>query len=108
MRKAQETHAFQVQPYLDTAGVARKIVEFLKGRKIFTQGDPSNTVLYVQEGTVKLTVVNEKGKEAVIALLGAGDFLGEGCISNGSPVRKAPNGSIPTAPTKFLKYQFSL
>ena len=99
MRKAQETHAFQVQPYLDTAGVARKIVEFLKGRKIFTQGDPSNTVLYVQEGTVKLTVVNEKGKEAVIALLGAGDFLGEGCISNGSPVRMATATAMaPTAP----------
>ena len=100
MRKAQETHAFQVQPYLDTAGVARRIVKFLNGRTIFSQGDPSNTVLYVQEGTVKLTVVNEKGKEAVIALLGAGDFLGEGCISNGSPVRMATATAV--APTTAL------
>ena len=87
--KAKENQSFHVQRYLDTAGVARQIVEFPKKRTIFTQDDPSNTVLYIQEGAVKLTVINESGKEAVIGLLGAGDFLGEGCISNGSPVRLA-------------------
>ena len=100
MRKAKGNHSFQVQPYLDTAGVARKIVEFPKGRAIFIQGDPCNTVLYVQEGAVKLMVINESGKEAVIALLGAGDFLGEGCISGGSPVRLATATAM--APTTAL------
>ena len=99
-RKAKENHSFQVQRYLDTAGVARNIAEFLKGSTIFRQGDPCNTVLYVQEGAVKLTVINESGKEAVIALLGAGDFLGEGCISGGSPVRLATATAM--APTTAL------
>ncbi len=88
-RKALEEHSFDVQAYLDTAGVAKKIVVFPKKRTIFKQGDPGDTVFYVQEGAVKLTVLNERGNEAVIALLGAGDFLGEGCISGGSLVRIA-------------------
>jgi CRP/FNR family cyclic AMP-dependent transcriptional regulator len=89
VHNAKEKHSFQVQNYLDTAGVARKIIEFAKKHTIFTQGDPGDTVLYIQEGAVKLNVINESGKEAVIALLGPGDFLGEGCIGGGSPVRLA-------------------
>ena len=100
VRKAMENQSFHLQTYLDTAGVARKVVEFPKKRTIFRQGDAGDTVLYVQEGAVKLTVVNESGKEAVIALLGAGDFLGEGCISGGSPVRLATATAM--APTTAL------
>jgi CRP-like cAMP-binding protein len=95
--------AFDVQSYLDTAGVAKQIVAFPAKHTIFTQGDPGDTVVYVQEGVVKLTVVNESGKEAVIALLGAGDFLGEGCISSGSPVRLATATAIK--PTTALVIQ---
>ena len=59
-------------------------MEFAKNRKLFSQGDPCKTVFYLREGAVKLTVTNENGKEAVIALLAPGDFLGEGCINGGS------------------------
>lgn len=86
--------SFDVESYLGTAGVARKIVPFPKNQKLFAQGDSCDTVIYVQEGSVKLSVVNETGKEAVIALLGKGNFLGEGCISAGSPVRLATATAI--------------
>jgi CRP/FNR family transcriptional regulator, cyclic AMP receptor protein len=61
--------------------VARKVVEFRKSQKIYAQGDPATSVVYIQEGGVKLSVVNEVGKEAVVAILGPADFLGEGCLA---------------------------
>jgi CRP/FNR family cyclic AMP-dependent transcriptional regulator len=61
-------------------GLARKIAVFQRKQAIFTQGDPAKNVLYVQQGGVKLCVVNESGKEAVVAILGPGDFFGEGCL----------------------------
>jgi len=66
---------FDVQNYLETAGVKRKIVDFRKGQIIFTQGDESRSVFYVQSGSVKITVNSSAGKEAVIALLQPGDFF---------------------------------
>jgi CRP-like cAMP-binding protein len=66
--------------------VARKVAEFRKKKTIFSQGDPGNNVLYVQKGRVRLSVVNENGKEAVVAVLGPGDFFGEGCVA-GQPHR---------------------
>ncbi len=78
--------AFDAQAFLDSAGVSRKVVEFAKKETIFSQGDPSTTVLYIQKGGVRLSVVNETGKEAVVAVLGPGDFLGEGCLA-GQPLR---------------------
>jgi len=67
--------------------VARTTTQFAKSQKIFGQGDPADTVSLIQSGTVKITVINKQGKEAIIALLEPGDFVGEGCISNGSPLR---------------------
>jgi CRP/FNR family transcriptional regulator, cyclic AMP receptor protein len=87
MPKAKAKPRFLVQPYLNTEGRGRQILPFAKNRRLFSQGDPCKTVFYLREGAVKLTVINESGKEAVIALLGPGDFLGEGCISGGSAVR---------------------
>jgi CRP/FNR family cyclic AMP-dependent transcriptional regulator len=84
--KADAKTAFNAQDFLDSAGVARKVQEFTKKEKIFTQGDPCKNVLYVQKGGVRLSVVNESGKEAVIAILGPGDFFGEGCLA-GQPIR---------------------
>jgi CRP-like cAMP-binding protein len=78
--------AFNAQEFLDSAGVARKIAEFKKNETIFSQGDPGKNVIYIQKGRVKLSVVNEMGKEAVVAVLGPGDFVGEGCLA-GRPVR---------------------
>src|SRR4029077_13007366 len=80
MRKTK-IPVFDAQAFLDSAGVARKVVEFQRNATIFTQGDPSNHVMYIQMGSVKLSVVNEVGKEAVVAMLGPGDFFGEGCLA---------------------------
>ena len=77
---------FDPQAFLDSAGLARKVAEFRSKESLFSQGEAAKTVIYVQKGGVKLSVVNETGKEAVVAMLGPGDFLGEGCIT-GQKVR---------------------
>jgi len=79
--KASKTTSFDAQAFLDSAGVARRIVEYPKKATVFAQGDPAKTVMYIQQGRVKLTVVNGTGKEAVVAVLGPGDFFGEGCLA---------------------------
>jgi CRP-like cAMP-binding protein len=78
--------AFNAQAFLDSAGVARKVKEFKKAELVYSQGDAAKNVMYLQEGGVKLSVVNEVGKEAVVAILGPGDFFGEGCLA-GQTVR---------------------
>ena len=87
-KKNKETEPFNVQEYLSSAGVSRSIAKFKKGQVIFSQDAPCDDVLYLQSGNAKLSIVNPQGKEAVLALLGPGDFLGEGCII-GNPVRMA-------------------
>src|SRR3981189_1293689 len=72
--------SFDPQVFLATVGAARTITQCPKDYKIFSQGDPSDAVFYVQEGRVKLKVKSKQGKEAVIAILGVGDFFGEGCL----------------------------
>jgi len=79
--KLKERLVFDAQAFLDSAGVSRKVVQYRKSQGIYSQGDPASTVMYVQEGGVKLSVVNEVGKEAVVAILGPSDFFGEGCLS---------------------------
>jgi CRP/FNR family transcriptional regulator, cyclic AMP receptor protein len=78
--------AFDVRTFLDSAGVTRKVMEFRTGETIFSQGDAANTVMYLQAGGVKLSVISEGGKQAVVAILGSGDFFGEGCLA-GQTVR---------------------
>jgi CRP-like cAMP-binding protein len=80
-RKSKQKRALDVQSFLDSGGVARKIVEYRKSQKIYAQGDPATSVMYIQSGGVKLSVVNEVGKEAVVGILGPGDFFGEGCLA---------------------------
>jgi CRP/FNR family transcriptional regulator, cyclic AMP receptor protein len=77
---------FNAQAFLDSAGMARKIVEYRRAEVIFTQGDPCESVLYIQKGGVKLSVLSKTGREAVVAMLEPGDFFGEGCLA-GQPVR---------------------
>jgi CRP-like cAMP-binding protein len=74
--------AFNAQAFLDSAGVARRVKEFRRKETIFVQGDSAGSVMYIQHGGVKLSVVNESGKEAVVAILGPGDFFGEACLAN--------------------------
>ena len=77
---------FDVQAFLASGGLQRKIVEYPRGTTIFTQGDACTHVLYIQKGTVKLSVLSKSGREAIVAMLGAGEFFGEGCLA-GQPVR---------------------
>ena len=77
---------FDPRLFLAKVGKGRTISEYRKNQVIFSQGDHGDAVFYIHKGKVKLTVVSSAGKEAVIALLGAGDFLGEGCLA-GRPLR---------------------
>jgi len=79
--KLKEKSAFNAQTFLDSAGVARKVLQYRGSQKIYSQGDPATSVMYLQKGSVKLSVVNAVGKEAVVAILGAADFFGEGCLA---------------------------
>ena len=97
--KSNKTSTFNAQAFLDSAGVARKIKEFQRGVTIFSQGDPAKHVLYIQNGGVKLSVVSEAGKEAVVAILGPGEFFGEGCLA-GQPARMGTATAI--TPTSAL------
>jgi CRP/FNR family transcriptional regulator, cyclic AMP receptor protein len=97
--KPAKNPAFDAQAFLDSAGVARKVTEFKKKEAIFSQGDPAKNVLYIQKGGVRLSVVNQIGKEAVVAILGPGDFFGEGCLA-GQPIRIGSATAI--APTTLL------
>jgi CRP-like cAMP-binding protein len=84
---------FNAQAFLESAGVARKIVEYRRAVVIFSQGDACQSVMYVQKGGVKLSVLSKTGREAVVAMLGPGDFFGEGCLA-GQLVRIATATAI--------------
>jgi len=92
--KSSQTDTFNAQVFLNSAGIARKsagiarkIVEYRRADVIFTQGDPCEHVLYIQKGGVKVSVVSNAGREAIVAMLGAGEFFGEGCLA-GQPDRR--------------------
>jgi CRP/FNR family cyclic AMP-dependent transcriptional regulator len=80
---------FDPSAFLSQAGLGRTIIDLKKGQTIFSQGDPGDSIFYIQSGQVKLSVISSAGKEATIALLSAKDFLGEECVANGQPVRLA-------------------
>ena len=84
MRK--RTRVFNAQAFLDSAGLSKKIVDYRRGEVIFAQGDDCDSVMYIQRGGVKLSVLSQAGKEAVVAMLGPGDFFGEGSLA-GQPMR---------------------
>jgi CRP/FNR family cyclic AMP-dependent transcriptional regulator len=97
--ESNKRHIFDAQLYLASVGVARKVVEYRKSEKAYSQGEPATDVLYIQKGGIKLSVVNEAGKTAVVAMLGPGDFWGEGGMA-GQPVRMGTATAI--APTTLL------
>jgi CRP/FNR family cyclic AMP-dependent transcriptional regulator len=78
--------AFDVQAFLESAGAARTVVTYNRSDVVFSQGDPSGTVMYIQRGSIKISVLSHAGKEAVVAVLGPGDFFGEGALAD-QPVR---------------------
>ena len=73
---------FNVEAYLESAGPVREIVKYRRGEIVFSQGDPSDDVRYLQKGAIKLSVLSRTGKEAVVALLAPGDFFGEGTLAD--------------------------
>jgi CRP/FNR family cyclic AMP-dependent transcriptional regulator len=81
LKSKEKNPTFDVQAFLDSAGLARKVTEYRKGQKIFTQGDAAKHVMYIQKGGVRVSVVHETGKEAVVAILGPSDFFGMGCLA---------------------------
>lgn len=80
--------AFDAETFLNSPGVARRVADYQPGVTIFAQGEPANAVLYIQHGRVKLSVVSQTGREAVVGVLGPGDFFGEGALA-GQPIRLA-------------------
>ena len=90
---AKAVVAFNAQAFLDSAGIAKHIVEYGRGETIFTQGDACDHVLYIQSGGVKLSVRSDTGHEAIVAMLGPGDFFGEGGLA-GQPFRMGSASAI--------------
>jgi CRP/FNR family transcriptional regulator, cyclic AMP receptor protein len=85
--KLNDDTGFDPAAFLANAGLGRAIVDLEKNQIIFSQGDDADAVFYVQRGKIKLSVVSGRGKEATVALLSAGDFLGEGCIVSAQHLR---------------------
>src|ERR1700681_3593334 len=79
---------FDPKNFLAKVGAGKQVLEFHKNQHVFEQGDVADAVFYIQKGRVKLTVLSEQGKEAVVAVLEPGQFFGEGCM-NGHPLRIA-------------------
>ena len=75
---------FNAQAFLSSEGIAKRVEEYRRAEVIFTQGDPCNSVLYIQKGGVTLSVLSKAGREAIVAMLGPGDFFGEGCLAGQS------------------------
>ena len=84
--KSKQSDAFDVHAFLESSGVSKRIATYRAADVIFAQGEPSQHVLYIQQGGVKLSVLSKTGRQAVIAMLGPGEFFGEGCLA-GHPVR---------------------
>jgi CRP-like cAMP-binding protein len=72
---------FDVRTYLESAGPARKVLKYRAGQTVFSQGEPANDIRYLQKGAIKLSVLSQIGKEAIIAMLAPGDFFGEGALA---------------------------
>ena len=85
--------AFDPKEFLAKVGEGKTIIEFRKDQVVFAQGDAANTVFYIQKGRVKVVVISEQGKEAVVGILGSGQFFGEGCM-NGHSLRIATTTAI--------------
>ena len=91
--KAKRKQPFDVKTFLATVNGGRTVSKYLKNQTVFSQGDLADAVFYVQDGKVKVTVVSDQGKEAIVAIHGKEDFFGEGCLT-GQPRRLATAAAI--------------
>jgi CRP/FNR family cyclic AMP-dependent transcriptional regulator len=94
---------FDVHTFLDSAGVSRRIVRFARGATVFAQGTQAHSVFYIQDGGVKLSVLSTAGKEAVVAMLGPGDFFGEGCLAGQTLRMGTATALVPTTVLRIQK-----
>jgi CRP-like cAMP-binding protein len=98
-------------PSFRSLGILHRIAKYRRSAVIFSQGDPATEVMYLQQGSVKLTVLSRSGKEAIISVLQPGDFFGEGCLA-GQPLRMATavigttRGRVSYFMNKFRKLGF--
>jgi CRP/FNR family cyclic AMP-dependent transcriptional regulator len=95
--------AFDPKTFLAQAGLGRTILQYPKNKVIFAQGEPCDAVFYIQDGRAKLTVLSTRGKEATIALLGPGDFMGESCITSDQPLRMS--SASPLTDCRILRIE---
>jgi CRP/FNR family transcriptional regulator, cyclic AMP receptor protein len=103
MRKRKDIGgSFDAKAFLDSTELSKKVVEYRRNESIFAQGDRCDEVLYIQEGGVKLSVLSKTGREAVVAMLGPGDFFGEGCLA-GQPLRIG--SAVAITPSRILTIQ---
>jgi len=99
----KSTHAFDAAEFLASAGLGRRIVEFEPKDTLFSQGDPADSVFYLQRGRAKLTVVSSNGKEATITLLSTGDFVGEASLATVAGLHLATATAVNTCSALKIK-----
>jgi len=104
-RKQKGGVSFDPQLFLATVGAARTITQCPKDYKIFSQGDPAESVFYIQQGRVKLKVTSKQGKDAVIAILGAGEFLGEACLIGQTICLATATTMVPSSILRIVKQE---
>ncbi|MEA2328953.1 MAG: family transcriptional regulator, cyclic receptor protein [Thermoanaerobaculia bacterium] len=85
--RSRKPAPFDPEAFLEETGVGKTIVDLKKNQVLFSQGDEADAVFYLQKGTIKLTVVSQRGKEATVALLQPGNFVGEACVAAAEPIR---------------------
>jgi CRP/FNR family cyclic AMP-dependent transcriptional regulator len=100
---SQSIPPFDVHTFLDSAGVSRRIARFARGAVVFRQGAAAQSIFYIQEGGVKLSVLSPAGKEAVVAMLGPGDFFGEGCLAGQTLRMGTATALVPTTVLRIQK-----
>jgi CRP/FNR family cyclic AMP-dependent transcriptional regulator len=100
--KNSKSESREPQTFLDTSGTARKVSVFRKDEQIYSQGDTAKSVMYIQKGNVKSSVVSASGKVAVIAILGPNDFFGEGCMAGQSVRVGSATAITPTDLTGLI------
>jgi CRP/FNR family cyclic AMP-dependent transcriptional regulator len=94
--KSKQQSAFNAHAYLESEGVSKRVVQLESKQNIYCQGDAAHGVMYIRKGQVKLTVVNEAGKEAVVTIFGPGDFFGEGCMTGETTRMRTATAITPT------------
>jgi CRP/FNR family transcriptional regulator, cyclic AMP receptor protein len=102
MKRAMK-RVFDSDAFLRQIGAGRRLLQYRKKQVIFSQGDAADAVCFIQKGKVRLSVVSKHGKEATLALMGAGDFVGEECVSASQPLRFTTATAISDCTVLMIK-----